>query len=256
MLAHEYQTMRSVEDTHWWYCTLRRIVTNEIQQRLQAAPRASLLDAGCGTGGMMAHLRQTDAQWSLTGLDYSQRAVQHTRDRGFDDAMIGSVAELPFEDSSFDGVLCLDVLSHAEVRQEQALAEFSRVLRPGGFLVLNLPAFPFLTGTHDAAVKGVRRYSKRRVETLLEENGFRVETVYYWNAWMFLPVLAWRSMSRLFRSEDEDRTRSDLRMLSRPINDTLAAVSQVDAKICRALRMPLGTSIFAVGVPKSGRPAL
>lgn len=245
MLTHEYTTMREVEDTYWWYNTLRRMVVREVQRRAPS-DAARLLDAGCGTGGMMERLRQQNEKWKIVGLDMSAEAVQHTRERGFDEVTTGSVSALPFADASFDCVLSLDVLYHNDVDQEKALAELARVLAPGGFLVLNLPAFPQLSGRHDAAVRGARRYTTSGVRTLLSKAGFKVETMYYWNAWLFFPVLAWRFISRFFHPKDKDDTRSDLTPMSQTLNGTLAVMSRADAKLCRVVKMPVGTSVFAV----------
>src|ERR1700743_1135373 len=104
MLVHEYQTMRSVQDTHWWYCTLRGMVTREVRTRLRSTP-ARLLDAGCGTGGMMDHLRRANRDWNLVGLDVSPDAIQLTQARGFREVAAGNISALPFEDAAFDGVV-------------------------------------------------------------------------------------------------------------------------------------------------------
>lgn len=247
MLAHEYQTMRNVEDTYWWYSTLRSLVVREAHARLNGNP-ACLLDAGCGTGGMMARLHQANANWSLSGIDLSPDAVQITRERGFADVQTGSVSELPFPDGRFDGVVSLDVLYHDGVDQEKALKEFARVLKPGGFLILNLPAFNVLSGSHDKAVSGARRYTSGDVKRLLPPAGFKVEALHYWNAWLFLPILAWRVASRWLQPKEEEHTKSDLSTLAPPINNTLAAVSGIDARVCRLTGWPFGTSVFTVAV--------
>jgi len=244
MLAHEYQTMREVEDTYWWYNTLRRMVVKEVKRRARGDVR--LLDAGCGTGGMMDKLRKENADWQIVGVDMSQDAVQHTRERGFEEVTAGSVSALPFADESFQGVLSLDVLYHDAVDQDKATKELSRVLKPGGFLVLNLPAFSLLSGSHDKAVSGARRYTAGEVRALLERAGFKVENVYYWNAWLFFPVLAWRFISRFFHAKNEKETKSDLAPISQTLNGTLAVMSRADAKLCRVVKMPVGTSVFAV----------
>jgi SAM-dependent methyltransferase len=247
MLTHEYHTLRKVEDTFWWYNTLRRMVVKEVRRRVHS-DEVRLLDAGCGTGGMMERLRQQNQNWQIIGVDVSPEAVQHTRERGFHEVTAGTVSALPFDDTAFNGVLSLDVLYHDEVDDRKALTEFARVLAPGGFLVLNLPAFPFLAGRHDTAVRGARRYTAGEVRGLLRASGFRVDTVYYWNAWLFLPVLAWRFVSRFFRPKNPEQTRSDLHLMpiTERLNGTLAVMSRADARLCRTVPMPVGTSVFAV----------
>ena len=157
MKDHEYDVMRAVEDRHWWYAVLRQLVLNALTHRLP--PRGYVLDAGCGTGGLLAFLRDNVRHLDITGIDASEHAVRQCHERGLNTVSHDSVHALPFADEEFDAVLSMDVLYHADVEENLALAEMSRVLRPGGVLLLNLPAFECLRGSHDAAVSGVRRYN-------------------------------------------------------------------------------------------------
>lgn len=245
MLEHEYHTMRHVEDTYWWYRTLRSLVIHEMQGKLADRP-GRVLDAGCGTGGMMEHLRAACPALKISGVDNSPEAVQITRERGFSDVSVGSVSETPFAPASFDAVISLDVLCQQKVNHTKALEEFHRILAPGGVLVLNLPAFDFLSGRHDKAVLSARRYMLRDTRALLVPAGFRVEKLHYWNAWLFVPILFWRLFSRFRLPEDFTETKSDLTPLAPRLNNTLAALSKADASLCRAFHLPFGTSLFAV----------
>jgi SAM-dependent methyltransferase len=236
MQACQHEAMRAVEDRHWWYAVLRRQVLNALSQRL---PRdARILDAGCGTGGMMGQL---PARWSSIGIDISTVAVDHTQARCLN-ACLGSVGDLPFESASFDAVLSLDVLYHADVEPERAMAEVARVLKPGRPLVLNVPAFDALRGSHDQSVGGARRYNACQVQALLARHNLRAEMIHYWNAWLFLPLLLRRLSSRV----SAGTTASDLFLPPRWLNRLLTIVGHVDARACRAFRLPIGTSVFAV----------
>ena len=150
MTPHEHDVMRSVEDHYWWYQALRSHVADSIKPR---DPNFSLLDAGCGTGGMLGTLRQKFPLAELTGVDESEHAVELTAARNANATVISAcVHELPFPENAFDYVLSIDVWSHAGVDDALAAHETHRVLRPGGRLILNLAAFEFLKGAHDCAV--------------------------------------------------------------------------------------------------------
>jgi SAM-dependent methyltransferase len=247
MLAHEYDTMRQVEDTYWWYAVLRGVVVREVRRLAGANRTARILDAGCGTGGTLARLRDASPSWRLSGIDFSPHAVEHTRARGLNDAQQGDVARLPVADAELDGIVSLDVLYHRNVDEVRAVGEFHRSLRPGGFLVLNLPAFDLLAGSHDRAVGGARRYTKRKVRALLEPAGFQIEREQYWNAWLFPPVCAWRVLSRALTSEKvPEEIKSDLTLLPAWVNRALAVLGRADFALCRALALPFGTSVFTV----------
>src|SRR5439155_11845671 len=109
MLQHEYHTMRQVEDTYWWYQVLRLEVVNDVASRFPGPKTCKLLDAGCGTGGMLHALRETRPEWQITGLDFSHVAVEYFHQRGLAEVIRGSVDEMPFPNASFDVVVSLDV---------------------------------------------------------------------------------------------------------------------------------------------------
>lgn len=236
MQACQYDAMRAVEDKHWWYAVLRLQVLRTLHQRLPL--HARVLDAGCGTGGMM---RQLPTRWASIGIDTAPAAVQHTRARGLH-ALLGSVHELPFASERFDAVLSLDVLYHEAVQPERAVAEMARVLKPNGVLILNVPACSVLRGSHDRAVGGARRYSACQVRGLLACHNLAQDMIHYWNTWLFLPLLLRRLLSRV----NEVKAASDLHLPPRWLNRLLTFVGHADARMSRALRSPIGSSVFAV----------
>ncbi len=257
MRNREYDIMRTAEDRHWWYKVLHEQVLRELAARLPA--RARVLDAGCGTGGMLAEIKKHAPQWEIRGTDLAQAAIGHCRARGLQGVRQGNVCELPFENESFDAVLSLDVLYHERVDDCKALQEMSRVLRPGGWLVLNVPAFEELRGAHDEAVCGARRYEACQVRPLVERNNLKLQMIHYWNAWLFLPLLAWRRWSRRPHPGRKGGAVSDLAMPPGWLNGLMTLAGRTDALACRFLGVPFGTSVFAVvGKParRLGNPSL
>jgi SAM-dependent methyltransferase len=235
MCPSEHDLMRKAEEQHWWYRVLHRLVLKELETRLPLGSR--LLDAGCGTGGMIAIL----PKWQTFGVDVSNTAISHCLRRELPRITPANVNELPFADASMDAVLSLDVLYHQQVDESRALAEMRRVLKPGGILLLNLPAFECLRGAHDHAVCGTRRYTVCHVREMLTLHSLKVDMIHYWNAWLFLPLLAWRRWSRRLSSQ-----RSDLFYLPAFIHSALTQISLLDASLCRHAQIPFGSSVFAV----------
>src|ERR1700730_7268247 len=130
MSPDDHDVMRSVEDHYWWYQALRQHVAATIEP---APPHFSLLDAGCGTGGMLKVVRQKFPAADLTGIDQSTHALELTAARKTGAKLISaSVHELPFPENSFDFVLSLDVWSSVGLDESLAVHEAHRVLRPGG----------------------------------------------------------------------------------------------------------------------------
>ena len=246
MLEHEYDIMRQVEDQHWWYAALRNMVVKDVRALLKGRNLGSILDAGCGTGGMLQRLHDADSAWQISGIDFSSQAVAYSQQRGLTDVRQGSVNGLPFDSESRDVIVSLDVLYHEGVNESAALAEFARVLKPGGSLILNLPAFEILRGSHDIAVHGARRYTPQRVAEILKQAGLNVEVLHCWNAFLFPPVLVARLLSRFTNKAEAGETKGDLVAPNPVLNAILTGIAAVDTRLTRLLSCLIGTSVYAV----------
>ena len=202
MHADEYCKLAEVEDRMWYFRALHGHIERALTEALGVSS-ASVLDAGCGTGGLIRRLAPKRARWRWTGIDVSDLACQLARERvspgnvdlarpAVPETQIvhGSITSLPFEAAQFDAIVSADVLYHVD-EDEAALREFARVLRPGGVVVLNVPAYRWLWSYHDVAVDGRRRYTRAGVRRLLEEAGFAVERLTHWNT-LLLPAIALR----------------------------------------------------------------
>jgi ubiquinone/menaquinone biosynthesis C-methylase UbiE len=123
MSVAEIDTMRSVEDDLWWYRGLRRHVVESIEP---PHPAFKLLDAGCGTGGMLAYVRARFPEAALTGMDFSERALELTGERNLNAQLVqGSTDALPFGDSEFDILLSLDVIVLHGIDDAKAIREMA-----------------------------------------------------------------------------------------------------------------------------------
>jgi SAM-dependent methyltransferase len=238
--------MFAVEDRHWWYVGVRREVEGWLQRLERRASRPlRILDAGCGTGGLLANVRADG--WKV-GIEIAAEGVRLARSRGI--ALVrGSVSALPFADSSFDAVVSIDVLCHSEVEERQAVEETARVLRPGGMLLAQVPAFEFLRGSHDAAVWTKRRYRRREVARLLSGAGLAVRRSGYRNSLLFPLAAVVRVLGR-GRRVPRERARSDVRPVPRLVNAVLTGVLALERRFPRSF--PFGLSVFCV----AEKPAL
>lgn len=236
MEPREYETLRSLEERFWWYRGLHRRVLDALPARANR-----VLDAGCGTGGMLA---QIAARGQAHGIDFSPHALRFARERGLTRLGRASVEALPFRSSSFDVAISLDVLYHRAVSDDsQALRELCRVLRPGGRVILNLPAFESLRSSHDTAIHTARRYERRALAKQLEQCGLTPVRLAYWNALLF-PALA--GVRLLRKREAGGHPESDVRPLPRPINAVLEGVLEIERALMKGIDFPAGLSILVV----------
>lgn len=238
--AREYARMRQAEDEHWWYRALRSLVARELARSTGRGGLPRILDAGCGTGGGLARWTQTLGT-PCYGIDLASAALSHCRQRGQRLVAQASVEALPFGRDAFDVVVSLDVLCLEGVDEPAALAEIRRVLRPGGLLVLNVPAFDTLRGEHDRAVRIRRRFVREELADLLRANGFDVGRVSYWNTVLFPAVWLIRRLRRGGREATSDLTR-----LPGALNAALAALLRAEAKLLAVVKLPFGTSVLCV----------
>jgi SAM-dependent methyltransferase len=235
----EYEAMFAVEDRHWWYRGVRKEIERAV--RRSGAPPGRWLDAGCGTGGLLAGLA---AMAPGTGVDISPIGLRLARSRGLTRLAQASVSSLPFGNDAFAVITSVDVLAHRQVDLPQALREHLRCLRPGGVLILQLPAFEALRGGHDDAVWTTRRYRKGEVAELLRSSGFAVREIFYRNSLLF-PLAALRRL--LSRRPRAGAPRSDVAPVAAPVNAALSGVLALDARLRAAgLRLPFGLSVFCV----------
>lgn len=247
MKREEFEQMYSAEDRLWWYRTLRdHVVTAlDLDARPAGAPGLRILDAGCGTGGMTERLRPYGA---VVGIDLAPFAVAVCRERrGLRETAVASITALPFAADSFDLAVSLDVISDAGTGNDRlALLEIARVLRPGGRLCLNLPAFRWLAGEHDVAVETQRRYTRGEALALLARAGFLPERLTYWNGVLLPAVAGVRALSRLRGRDDAAVARSDIAVPAVSINGTLRAITALEGRYLRRHDLPVGSSLLCV----------
>lgn len=234
----EYETMRAVEDGHWWYRALRRRVHAQLEQASLPEP-ARVLDAGCGTGGNLTMLA---AFGECIAFDYAfaAAAMAHARSTSAR-VSLGSAEAIPLRDATCDAVLSADVWCHAGIHDvTRAAAEAYRVLRPGGVLIINLPAYPALLSQHDRAVANVRRFRKSDTVALLTNAGFTVEETRHWNSLLLPAAIA----LRLWPFRNDDPT-SDLKATSNTYVSSIASrILEIERHVSRVLPLPCGLSIL------------
>lgn len=234
----EYALMHAAEDDMWWY----RALHAEALAALATAgtPPGRLLDAGCGTGGFLARLRQARPDRPAAGLEYFPAAAALAEAKAGVPVTVGTVNAMPYADASFAGVVSLDVLCHAAVDPAAALAEMTRVLAPGGVLVLNLPAFNWLHSAHDLRVHNARRFTAGSIRPLLAAAGLASIRTRYWNA-LLLPLMVVQRKI-LARAPDHG---SDVAAFPPWLNRSLHAVTVLERQLAGlGIPFPAGGSVI------------
>jgi SAM-dependent methyltransferase len=243
MELYEYEVMAAVEGAHWWYRGMRALAAAWLDMAYRGRADLQILDAGCGTGGNAEFLQRYGY---TVGLDLAPLALMLGQRRLPGRLLRGSVDALPLQNDCFDLVTSFDVLYHRAVIDERvALRETVRVLRPGGRLLLRLPAYQWLTSEHDRSVHGRHRYTAGETKALVAAAGLQLERLSYINSLLLpLPVLQ-RLLERALPSNGA--TASDLELPNSVVNAALQSALYLEAAWLRAgRRFPGGLSILAL----------
>lgn len=234
----EYRLMDTLETSFWWYRALHAVVAERLSS-LSLPASAKVLDAGCGTGGMLAHLLKAAPQYAYTGLEWNDEAVAMAQAKTGLDIVRGSVNAMPFAEGEFSAVLSQDVLYHRNVNEQDMLRECHRCLQSGGHLLLQVAAFQWMASAHDEHVHGARRYNAAQLRTLLSETGFDIINTGYWNSLLF-PLMVLQRMT-----VGKNKTESDVAPPPAWLNQLFHAV--LDSERRWNIHLPFGGSVWIHG---------
>jgi SAM-dependent methyltransferase len=244
MTPEELHNIYRTEEVFWWYRGMR-IITEAMLGPYVAGSFRTGLDAGCGTGFNALDLEQRYGL-RMYGVDIARVAVLYCRQRGFRQATVASVIQLPFSDNCFDLVASFDVLSHLPAGDDvPALNELVRVLRPGGLLFLRVPAFPILRSRHSQWIAETHRYRDSELQNkLLALNCTVVRSTY---ANMLLSPVAFLKF-RFWEAIGRAPAQSGVQDIP-PVwlNEILFTILKFEAALIRrGFRLAFGQSLIAV----------
>ncbi len=230
------------EARHWWFVGRRRIIASVLLDMLGTRKDLRILDIGCGTGGMIPLL---SAYGRVTGIDPAEAAIRYSRQRYDSMAELLQVdfpSELPGR-GDFDLVTLFDVLEHLD-DDTRALAVASTLLRPGGRLLITVPALRSLWSPHDVINQHRRRYLRKELKERIEGAGLHLDRLSYYNSLLFPAVFGARLLRRrLARMGDR---RSDFRIGNHWINNRLADLFGAERHLLKRCDLPLGVSLIAI----------
>jgi len=250
MEPYEYATMASLETDFWWYRGLHGALV-DLLTHAGLVPGAHLLDAGCGTGGALAYLAKALPGVRTSGFDFSPHAAPFWVQRDLTRCALASINAIPFRDASFDTVMSVDVLESDAVDLDAAVRELCRITRPGGIMLLVVPAYRWLrTDGHHRAVQAWRRFTRREVIALFDGHAVTITRSTHYFALLFPVIaavrLALRLSTTLFPPDPTVPARSELSALPPPLNAILSAIMAFERRLLRHVDLPFGTSIIVV----------
>lgn len=239
----QYVRMHAFEERNWWFRLKRDLVYGLLARSLETAERPRIVDVGSGTGIVLAQLPMPAV---AVGFELDRDALLLSRGRGLTRLAQARATALPADSGCFDAVLALDVIEHLD-DDAGALAEMHRVLRPGGVLVLNVPAHPFLWSPHDEVLHHRRRYTRSRLRDVVLRAGFTLESLTYGFATVFPLACFVRLARRWLGSRRSTVASDDFVALPGVVETLLYAACAWERPLVQAGWLPFGLSLLAAG---------
>jgi SAM-dependent methyltransferase len=232
-----------LEETHWWFRGRAHLILS-LLRRLKVPPSAAILEAGCSAGPLMRRLHGA-GYTNITGIDLSEDAIRRCHAGGLTNTAVMDATNPRYADDSFDFLIASDVLEHI-ADEEAALRNWLRLLKPGGRLLVCVPAFMFLWSDHDAVNHHLRRYTSKSLRAALNRAGFAIDRAGYWNFSLFFPVAAVRLLQRALARSDGQK-RGQLRPSASLVNAGLYTLLRVENQlVLNSCPFPFGVSTFAI----------
>ncbi|HXQ22403.1 MAG TPA: class I SAM-dependent methyltransferase [Candidatus Acidoferrales bacterium] len=246
MLEIEHQARyHEVGNSYWWLAGKYEIIMDLIGRAVPPRNDLAVLDAGCGPGNMLDRL---SSRGTVTGSDLSSPALRFCRSRGYTRVTLSRLDTLALKAQSFDLVTAIDVLEHIP-DDAAGLREIHRVLRPGGTVVITVPAFQVLWGDHDDIYGHYRRYRVSQMAALMAACGFEVIKLSYFQPLYFVPLLLFRRWKKLTRG-DGDRPieqRDDFVAIPPWLNGVLTRLMVAEKYVLRRFAFPFGVTLVCIG---------
>jgi SAM-dependent methyltransferase len=243
MSPDAYDEMARLQNRHWWFLARRQIMRSMLTA-LELPPGARILEVGSGTGSNLALLSEFG---NVVGLEMSREAIAYARAQGLDvpgkvQLHLGRCPEdLAGFQQPFDLICLFDVLEHI-ADDRAALAALAKLLKPGGSLVISVPAYGWLWGPHDESLHHMRRYRRGELVRLCGESGLEVTRSTYFNSLLLPFAVAGRVWDKLRGGKQASGTE----LPPAPVNTGLREVFAFERHLLKRMSFPFGLSILAV----------
>jgi len=237
-----YDRMAEHDSTHWWYTARRDILHDYIAREAGLPKDARILEIGCGTGHNLPMLAQFGTVDAIE-IDPAARAIASKRlGKPVGDAPLPALPGI--ERGAYDMIAVLDVVEHIE-DDVAALTAMKECLKPGGKILIAVPAHQWMWSAHDVVNHHHRRYSKASLKAAIDAAGLTPKKLGYFNSLLFPLAAAARVAGRMTGRDDSDDSPP-----AKPLNKLFEAIFRLERHLVGRVPMTPGVSILTLAVPK------
>ena len=236
MRSDLYQDLYDKEQSYWWHRAKRDLV----RQFLPSQKKIKFLDIGCGAGKLMEEMQIRGEVW---GIDQSQAAVDFCHQRGLHNVHMGKFPQIKLLPRNFDVITCLDVLEHIQADGE-AIKKIASLLKPGGRLIITVPAYQWLFSYWDQILHHVRRYEKAELVKKITAQGLTIKKCSFVYAFLLPVVIPFRLIrGQRFKNK---KPQSDFIDLPKFMHTCLSMFAGLERALLSLINLPCGLSIVCV----------
>ena len=247
MQFEQYTYMFEAEDLHWWYVGNHENFFSILQKKNILKNGIKVLDAGCGTGRWLQILKSA-YDISEIGVDNREVALEYAKTRGNLQLVLEDLNNCIFKESTFDLITSFDVIYHLDVDDNLAIKYFNTYLKNEGYLMLTVPAYSFLLSKHDEVVHTNKRYSRKQIKLLLENNGFEIVKLTYCVSLLFPFAFIKRLIENFTNSGKGNH--NEVKIPPSFINKTFLFIMRIENYILKYFPFPFGLSVMALARKK------
>ena len=235
---HVYKDMAELQEHHWWF-KARKEILGRVLHGIDLPENCEILEIGCGTGGNLSMLASLG---TVYGMEMNKQAAQYAKQSSGQPVLEGALpGPIPYQ-QQFDLVCLLDVLEHIE-DDDSALAAIKPLLKPGGRIVLTVPAYQWMFGKHDVLLHHFRRYTKRSLAERCTGNGITINKLSYFNTMLF-PLAA---VARIIDRLSSGKQSTGYNIPHRIVNSLLFRIFRIEKFFLKHWNLPYGCSLIMLG---------
>lgn len=234
----EYSRMAKREQSYWWHVGRLETIDTWLRHHVRPSSRAKILNVGCGTGGTLPVLEKYG---NVTNVDVSPEAIKYMRKNGYKVIKVQDFL-LPFKDREFDVVVAFDVLEHIK-EHEEALSEWSRVLKKNGAILFTVPAYQWLWSDHDVSLHHHRRYTKKLIRRI-KPASVSINRSSYFISFSLPMVVGFRFLNKVLGRKSDSET-SYVNVPSW-VNSLFIKFLWGESGLQKYITFPFGTSVITM----------